>query len=973
LLRIEASINVVAEQQEEQGNVTVEVKRRALESVADELTKLRGKNPNNVDIRILQATIASYLDDPNTAEQELQLAIDECEESLNAEMQLSRFYSRSKRIDEAISTSQSACDNHPEIAEPWLFLSELYIAKEDYDAARSCLKQAQEVVVGKWEKRSVLMSLALLELTHGEDRASGISILDEIAAQDKREVRARTLLLGIREVQEDQAKVQQLIEELQKAEGESGLMWRLYESAMWLSSDEWRSKQQDISAHLQYCIDSDPKWSYPPLLLAEMYVKLQDTGRVENIYRQALTRNPSATDIVDRLVTLLEKQGRFSDAEQVLKQSETNSRFSRARQTLLSLRAGEFSRAIDELKLRISNNEKDANSRILLARLIYWQNQDRDQALRYLDEAEAITSGNLAVTAARVSILRAEGQTEEAQRILNDYVANTDVFGAYMIRATYFANQGDFERAEQDYRKLTTFTEQGAIGYELLSNFFGRSEKFDKAVEVLEEGLNAYPEDLRLKRRLMKILFLSGPVQDRQRALEMLAALEEQLPQDPELMKFRALHILEEAAPQSREAAREILENVVKLEPTAVDAHLILIDIAMQEQDYEIARDSAIRAIGSNPDNLLLLSARGKAELALKNTQIAAQLAHVVLQRDPNNIEAMNVLVASALDSKNRSLLEEARTLIESALGGNFNEEKLLITRARVLAAMDMPRSAIPELEAYCQTKEGGNSVDAIVTLAEQYRLSGDMEKAGQRIKQAEQINPNSLKVIHARFVWLAAQNRFEELEGISNAYISATEQNPDTFVEVAGVLSSLDSMTLKKEGIKLFEHAVKLAPTLKSARLGLANSLYQTGDSERAEKIYQELLKQYPNDVQILNDLAWILQEHFQRYTDALELANKALRIAPSDLFVLDTRGTILLNIPGRLTDAKNDFERLIELSSPDTHQRAQAHLQLSRICVKLNEPDQARQHANKALEIDKKIDVFTPDERSEISRILQ
>ena len=1002
LLRIEASINITAQQQE-----MTTAKRQALADKADELAQLRKEHSDSVDIRILQAIIALYLDDPNTAEKELKLAIDECEESLRAEMQLSRFYYRTKRMAEAIGTCQNACKNHSEVAEPWLSLSSLYVTNKDYDSALSCLKQGLGDVVGKWEKRSVSLRLAVLELTHG-DRASGISIFSEVAAQDKREIRARTLLLGIPEIQKDLAKVQELISELREAEGESGLMWRLYQAALWLASDEWRSKQQDIATYLQYCIDSDPEWSSPPLILAEMYEKLQDSRRVEDIYRQTLVRNPSATDIVDKLVTLLEKQGRFSDAEKILQQSEANSRFTSARHTLLSLRAGEFSRAIEELELRVSNDDQDANSRILLARLIYWQDKDTDQALAYLNEAEAITSGSIAITAARVSILRAEGQAEEAQRILNDYVVNQNVFGAYMMRAAYLANEGEFERAEQDYRKLTTFAEQGAIGYELLSNFYGRNEKLDKAVEALEEGLDAYPEDLRLKRRLMKTLFLQGPGQDQQRALEILAALEEQLPQDPELMKFRALQMLQEPKPQSLQTAREKLENVIKLEPTAVDAHLVLIGIAMQEEEYETARDSAIRAVGSNPNNLPLLLARGRAELELGNIKMAVELANLVLQKDstntgalgvlldsairsgnnsliedatalarlmleedPNKTEVRDVIVTKAVESKDRSLLEVARTLIESALGSNPTDEKLLISRARVLVAMDLPQSAIPELEAYCQTEEGSSSVAAIVTLADLYRLSGDMDQAKQRIEQAEQIDPNSQTVIHARFVWLVAQNRLEELEGISSAYLAAKEQNPTTLIRAASALFTLDSMALKKEGLKLFEHAVKLSPRLINARLGLATSLYQTGDAERAEKLYQELLDEYPNNIQVLNDLAWILQEHYQRYAAALELANRAISLAPDNLYVLDTRGTILSNLPGRLTDARDAFERLLELSPPDTPQRAKALLQLGRICAKLNELDQAKQHLKNALEIDQKIDVFTPDERSEITRL--
>ncbi len=965
LLRIEASIYLVAER-------GYRINTARLEELSVELAELRKKHPDRVDIRILQAIIAVYLEQPDKAERELKLAIEECKEPLRAEMQLVRHYYRTKRMTEAVSICQISCELHSELAEPWLSLSGLHVANADYDSARSCLRQGLNTAIGQWEKRSLSIRLALLELLYA-DRATGISLLSELAAQDEQEIRARSLLLGIREVREDQATAEKLVRELREAEGESGLLWRLHQVSLWLSSDDWRSKQPDITDSLQYCINSDPEWSSPALLLVKMYEKLEDFRRVEDICRQALTRNPSATDVADTLVSLLEKQGRFSDAEKVLQQIETNPRVTSAWYVRMALRAGDFSRAIDELKLRVSNDDRDANSRILLARLVYWQTRDADQAFAYLKEAEAIMSGSMALTAARVSILRAEGQAEEAQRILDDYVANRDVFGAYVMRAAYLANEGEFERAEKDYRKLTTFAEQGAIGYELLSNFYTRNEKLDKAVVTLEEALNTYPADLRLERRLMKTLFLQGTAQSKQKGLEILRTLEERLPRDPELMKLRALQMLEESTPESLKTAREKLENVIKLEPTAVDAHLVLIGITMQEGEYETARDCAIRAVGSNPDNLALLSARGRAELAMENTQMAGQLAHLVLQKDPNNTEARDVLVAAALSSKNSRLLEEARTLVESATGSDPTDEMLLLSRARILVSMELPQIAIPELEAYCQTKKGSSSVDAIVTLADLYRISGDMDQAEQRIQQAERVDPNNQVVIHGRFLWLVAQNRFEELAGISSAYLSAKEQNPTTLVRAALVLAALDSMTLKKEGLKLFEHAVTLSPTSKDVRLGLAFTLYQTGNTERAEKIYKELLEQYPNNIQILNDLAWILQEHYQRYAAALELANRALNLAPNDLYVLDTRGTILLNLADRLADARNDFEKLVELSLPDSRQQAKALLQLGRICAKLNDLVQAKQHLKNALEIDRKIDVFTPDERSEITRIVQ
>ncbi len=352
---------------------------------------------------------------------------------------------------------------------------------------------------------------------------------------------------------------------------------------------------------------------------------------------------------------------------------------------------------------------------------------------------------------------------------------------------------------------------------------------------------------------------------------------------------------------------------------------------------------------------------------------MAVELARLAIQGDPNSTEAIDVLLGAGLKSQDRGLLDEVYRLVDAAVARAPANERLQLFRAQALAAMDRLTAAIPELEAYCRTKQGSGNLEAIATLADLYRLTGDADRAGQWIERVEQLAPDSQIAVHARFLWLVSQERFEGLKDISSKYISAKDQDPTIVVRAASTLLSLDPLELKKEGVKLFEHAVALAPGSAEARVNLASALYQTGDFQGAEKVYRDLLGRYPNDVRVLNDLAWILQEHDRRYDEALVLANKGLGIAPDDLHLLDTRGTILSNMPSRLSEAKADFARLVEVSSPDTMRQAKALLQLGRVCAKLNDLASAKQHLEKALEIDRKMQVFTADERSEIASILQ
>lgn len=944
----------------------------SLQTLAAELDELRRQHPDRVDIRILQSVAAASLGMPEKAEQELRQAIEECTETLRAEILLARHYVQAGRMDEAMAVCEAACQRHKHSAEPWLALADLYGMKEDHESARRTLEQGLETVADRAVRKSLSMKLALLELTHG-DRRAGIDLLKELA-EDPREIQARLLLLNSREIREAPSAAAALIDGLREAEGQNGLWWRLHQASLWLESGDWASRRREIRNLLQHCTRMDPSWPAPVLLLGGMHERQREWKQAEEIYRQGLQSNPASAEVAERLLNLLVSQNRFPEAEKVLRQIQ-NPQAAADWRVRIALGSGDVSRAIDELRLRISNDPQDARSRIELARLVYQETRDADQAMRYLDEAGAVAPDSQQLAAVRASILRSDGRAAEARRVLDDYVAESGTFAAHWTRAVYLAEGGDIEAAEQDYRKLTTFADNAAVGYELLGTFYASLNRFDQAVAALEEGLRAHAGDLRLMRSLMRLLFSRAQPQDRERAFGILTELEERQPEDLELMMVRALQSLNDPAPQSF-AARRRLENAVKREPSAVNAHLTLIHIAMQEQDYKTACDLALQALSSSPGHPALLLARARGELAMGYAPVAARLAQQVLQQDSNNLEAAELFVQAALSRGDRNLLEQGRELVDTAVRRDPSNERLLILRSHVYVALNEPTGGIPELQAYCGTEQGSASILALVTLADLWRIAGDPAEADKVIRQAEELDRRHQVVVHSRFAWLVAQNRFDDLKGISSAYVQAREQDPSLVLRAAGTLMAAGSAELKAEGVALFRHGATHWPRLADARLGLASSLYQTGDAEAAEKMYREFLRQHPNNPRALNDLAWILQEQFQRYEEALELANRGLRQAPDNVYLLDTKGSILLNMPDRLAEAKIYFGDIVRISSrsasPDPHREAHASFQLGRICVKLDESAQARKYLSRALEIDRTAGVLTPEDRAEIDRLV-
>ncbi len=942
----------------------------SLKALSAELDGLRQAHPQRVDIRIYQAIIAASLNQPQEAERELKQAIQECAEPLRAEMQLMRYYVNAGRVDEALRVCEASCARHKDIPEPWFLLSDLHMMKQDYNSARRDLQKGLETVAGNANQRLLSMKLASLEYTRG-DRAAGIRLLKELA-RDPQEIQARLLLLQCSEIRADPIEAGKLIGELRRAEGERGLWWRLYQASSWLAGPDAAAKQQDITNLLQHCITAEPGWPAPVLLFARMCERQGDAKKAEDMYRRGLLGNPSATEIADGLLNLLVEQRRFAEAEIVLKRVQ-NPQIVADWRVRLAIGAQDYLRAIDELKLRISSDKHDAASRIELARLTYQQTKDALEAMQYLDEAKTIAPKSGTLATVRASILKREGKPAEALRVLDQYVADCNNFEAYWRRAAYLAEANEPERAEQDYRKLTTFQENAAAGYGLLARYYASLKKLDQAVTTAQEGLRTYPEELALRRDLMQFWLARDQTGDRDRALEILTELERQLPEDTSLMMIRAIQNMAMGTAQATAEARQILEGIVKREPTAVNAHLALVGIATQEGDHRMACDLAVRALESSPTNPALLIARARAELALGYIPMAAKLARQVLQQDPNRVDAFDVVTQIAATGGERDLVEQARTLINTAVRHQPADERLLVARARFYMALNQPKTAVPEMEAYSRTQQGGGSLTVRVTLAGLYRASEDLARADEVIKHIEQSDPDKQIVIHARFLWLADQKRWDDLKQISSAYIKAKDQDLVTLLNASSRLITAGPPELRPEALKLFEHAASLWPTSVEARRSLASTLYQSGDAERAKRLYREILEQRPNEVRALNDLAWILQEHDQCHEEALELANKGLRLAPANLDLLDTRGTILSNLPDRLAGARSDFENLATLSPSDPSRQAKALLQLGRVCLRLNDLAQAKQGLSAALEIDARVNVFTAAERSEINEILQ
>ncbi len=295
------------------------------------------------------------------------------------------------------------------------------------------------------------------------------------------------------------------------------------------------------------------------------------------------------------------------------------------------------------------------------------------------------------------------------------------------------------------------------------------------------------------------------------------------------------------------------------------------------------------------------------------------------------------------------------------------------MTNALLLASLGATDQAIAALGQYVATPEGGRGSEAIVSLADLYQSKGDLERAGQLLDKAAALQPGGPAVLRGRVNWLAARKEYGEIVGRMNEYASTPAADAGVLEAAATALAVSPERAHNEQALHLYEAAIQAADDPLPAQVGYASLAYRLGRVDAAERMYRKVLQANPTNVQALNDLAWLLCKDRGQGEQALDLADRAARLAPGNIHVRDTRGTVLASLPGRASDARREFETCVELAEPDSAERARALLQLGRVLNQLGEAARARQRLQDARRIDGAQKVFSDAERGEIDHLTE
>ncbi|HEY3242742.1 MAG TPA: tetratricopeptide repeat protein [Phycisphaerae bacterium] len=938
-----------------------------LVQLAAELNALRQAEPRSARLRILAARVTARKDGPNAAIAELEQAPADVDDPAAIALQVVRLHAGSGHPEEGIAAAAAAIAHQPQSAVLRIALSERQQAAGQAEAARGTLAQAVSELTGD-ERMRAQGALAQLLLQQGK-RLESVDVLKRMVEENPSDLRAPLVLLSLPEIESDAAEAARLVDTLKRIEGEAGPNWKVEQASLWLRGNEWRPRAAQIVEMLSDCLKADPAWTPGVLTLGTLHERLGEFDKAERLYRQAFEANTNDLRVTNQLLALLERQRRFAEAEELLQRLPTTLPTLAGHRLGVALGRGDYDAALDALQSRVAVNPRDAEAYVLLARLTFGRHRDVASAFKHLDQAAAIAPDLPSILPARVAILHGAGRRDEVLALLDEQVQTRNDFVSLVLRADYHALLEHTDQAEQDYLRLTKLPDSASEGYAALGRFYERIGRGDDAQKAWQTGLDLAPEHDGLQRLLAQHWIASKDAGERASAGALIEKLAGRSPDDPQVQALRAALLLTQNTPEANAQAETLLERVVAFLPQNAPGHVALVRLARQRGDRKTASQRIATGLWANPRNVPLTLESAKLEADSGNAAAAQRLARSVVEMDDKNLDAYRLLVALALQSGDVTAAHSAN---DAALKLDPLDPLMRLAQGEILAREGRRGEALAKLEEFRQSAGDPPRLELLLMLAELYRQEGDFAHGGQCLDAAEKLAPQRADVLIARLKSLAGQKRYDEI-------LALTADAPGKPSPETGVLlnaASLLALTGEEKHLRaadgLFERLTRLAPKRVEGHIGRAQVAYRLGNLDAAEAAYQRVLEIDPNHQQTLNDLAWVIGHDRGKPQRGLEFANRAVLRYPDDPHLLDTRGVLLAAL-GRHEEAQRDLEKCVKLSTDLPETRAAALLHLGRVFLDGGNRELAKPPLEEAARIDRERQVLAPEDRAELTRLLQ
>ncbi|MCH8132953.1 MAG: tetratricopeptide repeat protein [Myxococcales bacterium] len=582
-----------------------------------------------------------------------------------------------------------------------------------------------------------------------------------------------------------------------------------------------------------------------------------------------------------------------------------------------------------------------------------------DEALQVYRKAVEVAPDEVAALTA-LSVVEAHSGNLEATEALHIRINELDPgYKSFSFHGRWLLSRGpEFaDQAETAFKAaLETATEGDRdLAYGQLASFYVRTDRFDQAVAVLEEGVEAEAETLSLIYLLARLQRGAGNKEQADKLIESTTLAK---PDDPNVHLVLAAY---RARNGDFEGGLAAAEMAIELDADLVDAKLEKAEILMElghRNEREGALDESreivdqVLASGKNRPRALVVDA--KLKMTTGNVPEAVASLRSALDVRPDWAQALHILgvalaaqrdfigaraeLARALEL-DAGLLQAQKTMaqVHAKLGEwdyvvkrgrQYLRERPNDEMARLLVAQGLVRlgtypAALETLEALPVESRSGkvhyaigkilhnrgkldaariallaahqempSNADILLELLRMDVREGRFDETKVRIAEALEAFPEDARLRQIEGVVALREHRPDDAEA---AFKKAVELDPSDVTGYQRLARFLLQAGRLDETARTYEQALEVRPEDPQLHHFLGVLYELAGDQERAVDRYEEAIRFGPEMGEAKNNLAYIYADSGTKLDRALDLAQDAKSLLPDSASVSDTLGWVL------------------------------------------------------------------------------
>ncbi len=405
-------------------------------------------------------------------------------------------------------------------------------------------------------------------------------------------------------------------------------------------------------------------------------------------------------------------------------------------------------------------------------------------------------------------------------------------------------------------------------------------------------------------------------------------------PEDVELRLHKSRFLLSKGTKPAMKEAATILKKITEDQPDLSDAWVLLAQTAISQGQTANALDIALQGLIYRPDDKSLLLQKARSE-ALRLPVLAIPTLIQLRQRYPNDTDVVMFL---------------AQTYITA----------------------NQPKKAVELLNSQLLSSNGtADERNMHLILASALYKSGDKAQAQEKFHTLQKAAPDDPGPLFAQVALLKDAMLWAQLSQLVSDWCQDHPDDADAPLRIASELATGEHGQAKKIAEELLRTMLDHDPDSLPAMNTLAMLLLVDGRPIEAAEVYQRILTLQPDNVIVINNLAWILCAEQNEYQQALKLVQHGLQLAPDYVDLIDTRG-VLYDKLGQYEKAVQDFTRCLELYPDRSPVRAATHLHLGKALSKCGQKSQAVESLEKALQVNTEFGGLSAQDRVEAQSLV-